>query len=376
MTSPLRQTALTCFKRTFKAGIPLLVLGFFSGCGKEAPAPVVTDRPVKMHTLESGGLTVQVEFPGQVFSIRQADMAFEVPGRMTEILVNESEEVEEGQLLARLEPTTYKAQLDAAAAQLEVARLEAERAQALFAKQATSKQRVDATVSQLRVAEANFEQAEKAYNDTSMRAPFSGVVAKVLVEDILDVQAKQKILILQDNSSMKVTVDLPETIGRGHDATVDPKVDVERMEPKVFLSYDPDRAIPARLQEFSILADMATRTYEATFTFDPPEDMLILSGMTARMVFIDQGPVTPDASVFGVPSTAVVASPDGDAFVWVFDEASSTVRRQQVTTGRLVDDFIEIFSADLEAGNRILTSGVQLVAEGQTVREYQPQNRS
>jgi HlyD family secretion protein len=50
--------------------------------------------------------------------IREVDLAFNVPGRIEEMLVEEGDEVKKGQLLATIEADTYRAEVDAATARV------------------------------------------------------------------------------------------------------------------------------------------------------------------------------------------------------------------------------------------------------------------
>jgi len=297
-------------------------------------------------------------------------MAFEVPGVMTELLVHEGQEVTSGQLLATLDPRDYQAGLEAAVAQLEVATLEEERTQILYEKEATSKQRLDIATGTVKVAQANYEKAEKAVQDTSMRAPISGVVAKILVNDIVNVSAKQEILIIQDNSQFKAVVDIPETVG----GAVDPRLErgevLEMFEPIVFLSYAPERGFPAKLTEISLMADKATRTYEATVLFERPEDAMILPGMTARVVITIPERQKNAINTFTISSRAVASDENGNSFVWLVDPTDMSVSRREVSLGLISEDEVEIVCETLKAGDKIITSGVHSLLEGDRVREF------
>jgi RND family efflux transporter MFP subunit len=350
-----------------------VVLLAIQGCGgKDAPEAPAVVRPVKMVELSTGGLAMQVEYPGRILPNRQADMAFEVPGLMTGIYVEEGQYVETGQLLAKLDARDYEAARNAAAAQLEVARVEADRARALYDRQATSKQRLDLAVSNLKVAEAAHERALKAYNDTFLKAPINGVVSKILVEDVVNVQAKQGILIIQNLDKLKATADIPETVG----AFAQPGLTLEERtaftQPVVYLSFLPERGFPAVLVESSVMADPATRTYEVTVMFDPPQDLVILPGMTAKVVLHVGSRLGPQTDAFAVPANSVASDEEGGAFVWVVDSETMQVRRQPVTIGEVSGDRMEISSDGLSEGDRVVTSGVQNLLQGDTVRPFNP----
>jgi RND family efflux transporter MFP subunit len=141
-------------------------------------------------------------------------------------------------------------------------------------------------------------------------------------------------------------------------------------QPMVYLSFMPERGFPAALVESSIMADPATRTYEVTLIFDPPEDVIILPGMTARVVIQVGSRLQPESGWFAVPVNAVVSSEEGESFVWVVDPQSMQVHRQEVTTGAISGDRIEIHSGGLNEGDRIVTSGVLYLLEGDEVRAF------
>ncbi|MBL4575086.1 MAG: efflux RND transporter periplasmic adaptor subunit [Opitutaceae bacterium] len=343
------------------------------GCGKKETVEVPeVIRPVKMVQLVSGGAVEVVELPGQIFPARQANLGFEVPGQMIEISVVEGQIVSEGQLLARLDARDFEANRDAAKAQLDTAELEANRAQSMYDRQATSKQRLDLAVSNFKVAQASFEKAEKAYNDTFLRAPISGVVAKIYVDDIVNVRAKQEILVIQDNTSLKITVDIPETMGVLAKPGLSFEERTKRLKPMVYLTSLPNRGFPARITEIASLADPATRTYEGTLVFDRPVDLNVLPGMTARLELTLAGDEnSAKKETYKLPSSAVISDEQGVPFVWVVDTRSMTVWRQSVKTGNLVGSEIEVISTELSEGDLVVVSGVHQLRAGDQVRKFE-----
>jgi RND family efflux transporter MFP subunit len=291
---------------------------------------------------------------------------------MVEIDVKEGQDVSEGQLLAKLDPRDFEANRAAAKAQLDAAELEATRAKALFDRQATSKQRLDLALSNFKVAKSSFDKTEKAYNDTFLRTPIDGVVAKIFVDDIVNVVAKQEILIIQDNSSLKIKVDIPETLGVLAKPGLSFEERAKRINPIVYLTALPDRGFPARITEMSSLPDPATRTYEGTLVFDRPSDVNVLPGMTAKLVLTLNDELNPPKQeAYTLPSTAVVADEQGVSFVWIVDTTSMTVQRHPVETGSLVGAEIEVISADLSEGDLIVVSGVHKLRAGDLVRKFE-----
>lgn len=354
-------------------GVGVLASFILTACGgKEVVEVPDVPRPIKILELSDKALDLEIKLPGQVLAGRQANMAFEVSGLMTEIKVDEGDRVAAGDVLAILDASDFEAMRNAARAQLEAAKLDADRAQALFEREATSKQRLDVAVSNYEVALSGFERAEKAYNDTFLKSPIAGVVAKVFVDDFVNVAAKQDILTVQDNSFLRVSVDVPEVFSAlaKRDQTMAERT--EEVKPTISLTSVPSREFPAEIWALSSTADPATRTFAATLRFVPPDDVnfLILPGMTAVLTVHPpmRGVVSTDS--FTVPSHAVVGSESGEPFVWVVDPDTMLVSRLAVKTGDLNGDEIEISADALSVGTKVAISGVQLLTEGAEVRQY------
>ncbi len=86
------------------------------GCGEEPSPAASVVRPVEIFEVGDPNAGTAREFPGEISAAQNADVAFEVPGELVEFPVKESEHVEVGQVLAKLDPRDYRAELEAAAA--------------------------------------------------------------------------------------------------------------------------------------------------------------------------------------------------------------------------------------------------------------------
>ncbi len=342
------------------------------GCGKKPEAETIPiARPIKMLELRDENMPIFFEFPGETQPFSQAVLAFEVSGFMQERFVGEGQQVEKGHLLAKLDDRDYQANKNSAQAQFNAAKIEEERARALYERQATSKQRLDTATSNLEVATAALQRATKALEDTELRAPMSGVIAKILVEDIVTIAAGTPILIMQDLSKMKIVVDVPESKGVLGSTDRSFEEVTKLAKPEVTLSALPDRSFPAQITEASSTVDPLTRTYEVTAGFDKPSDIRILPGMTAnvRLEFI----INPSLNApkgFPVPLSAVAGDSSKNAYVWKVDTDKGTVNRVPVNTGgTLSAELIEIMSEELKSGDRIAISGVHHLEENSLVSE-------
>ena len=181
------------------------------GCGQvpEETPPVV--RPIKIHTIGSLEPAAVREYPGAIRARQHAEMGFEVAGRVTEFLVREGDRVEKDQVLARLDPRDYQAQLKVAEANLKKAEADYQRSVNISKQSpgAISVDKVESDQRALAVTQALLEVAAKAVADAELRAPFAGVMARKLVEDFANVQAKEPVLILQDTSTLEIQISVP-----------------------------------------------------------------------------------------------------------------------------------------------------------------------
>ncbi len=348
---------------------PCFSLLLLTGCEEAPVAKQPIARPVKILVLGSKASAKELEFPGKISPAQESQMAFEVPGRMVAFPVDEGQTVKKGSVLARLDPHDFQAKLDAEIARVREAEADYERHRTLYEARNVSLADLQAKRSGFEVRKARARQAQKALQDTVLRAPFGGKIAKKLVKDFQNVQAKEPVLILHDNSSLEIVVNIPERdFARG-----EPGLSVEertgRSQPKVVISSIPDRAFPARIKEIATTADPDTRTFEVTLAFQPPSDLSILPGMTAKLI----ASVPRDAgqsSVFGIPSNALLADDSGKPFVWVVDPSSMKVHRASVVVGDLSGTQVEVQSG-VSAGEWIAVSGVQRLREGITVRRLE-----
>jgi RND family efflux transporter MFP subunit len=348
--------------------LPVMLL---AGCGK-APEPVEESpaRLVKLLTIGSQTASMQLEYPGEIKAARSVNLGFEVAGKIIELPIEDGLAMQEGELLGRLDPSDYAADREAAQADLRAARSAYVRAKNIFDEGAGSQAEVDMTQRDLMVAEQKMKQAQKALDDTELKAPYTGVVGQRIADNFQNVQSKEPVLIFQDTSSLEMDVSVPERdfVRMQRGLTLEERTGILR--PEVAISAIPGRTFPARLKSFTATADPVTRTYTATFRFDRPDDVNILPGMTARVILKPSAETiekyTP-AEVFLVPLAAIGSDASGKPYVWRVDPDSMKVARVDVTLGEIVKNDITL-TGGLERGDRIAITGVSRLYDGATVR--------
>ncbi len=346
-----------------------LVLGaaFLASCRKEEVVEVEPPpRPIKIFRLSGAQGATRPDYPGRIKAVKVVELAFEVDGRIIDWNVEEGQRVKKGQILSRLDPRDYQAQVEAARARLQLAEAEYRRESKLFASGSGTQRDLDVATRSRDVNRAELRISQKALEDTKLRAIFDGVIARKLVTDFRNVAAREPVLLLQDESLMEVVVDVPERDIAGSRRDLNIEKWNEEAKPVVELSALPGRRFPVKLTELATAADPNTRTFRATFSMEKPAGISILAGMTARLIL--SGLRTTGADDVLLPVGAVVGDSEAEPYVWLVDEESMTVSKRPVTVGEITGDRI-IVTDGLDGGEAIAMSGVHLLTEGMEVTE-------
>ena len=338
---------------------------FLIGCSERPQEVKQVVRPVKTMVVGGARRDLQRTFTASVRASERVELAFQVPGRLIELPVKKGEKVEQGDLIGRLDPRDYKSNLKSAQAEYDKALANFKRGDELVEKGFISRTDYDRLRARRDVSAAELDKARKALEDTSLKAPFDGVVAQRFVENFTEVRAKQKIVSLQDTSLLELVVYVPEHIvaimRKGG-----PREDV-----KLYATFKaiPGEQFPLTIKEFATQADAKTQTFEYVLTMPRPEGRNILPGMTANVhatrTDLDETQIA--ASVY-IPAIAVFADKQGQAHVWVIKQPDNIAHARQVTTGSLSgSDQIQILDG-IEAGEVIAVAGVSQLREGMQVR--------
>jgi len=359
----------TVMRSTKIATIFTLLSFLLSGCGPdEVVERAEVARPVKMMTIGVATADETLEIPGSIHAAQSAELGFEVAGRMSERLVEEGQVVTAGEVVAKLDPRDYQVKRDRARASRDTAKADFDRYSKAFAANAVTEQQLTRSKGQYEVKQADLDVAQKALDDTQLRAPFGGRIATRLVDDFANVNAKQAVMVLQDESSLELHVDVSERDWVQGDSSIARDQLTKMINPRVQVASLADRQFPAYFKELSASADPVTRTYRVTFGFASPADANVSPGMTGSVIVDRYKRNISGAAGLAVPSNVVIADADGNPFVWVVDATTMRVSKRPVELGELSGANASILSG-LSAGDQVVASGVNSVIEDMLVRE-------
>ncbi len=207
------------------------------------------------------------------------------------------------------------------------------------------------------------DSAQRDLDQSTLNAPFDGVVARRLAEPDMVVAVGTPVFEMQDNGHIEVSVDLPETaalsipLGPGLQA-----------EGELVIA---DVRLPLRYKEHSTQPREGARTYRLVLQGEPPEEYNLLPGMAMR-VRIERPPQpqrTHDA--FRLPLSALQTGSDGQHFIWQADDGRA--RRLAVDLQQVEGDQALIRGEGLQAQMPIIVAGGSKLHEDQPI-EAQERN--
>jgi RND family efflux transporter MFP subunit len=314
----------------------------------------------------AAGPTTILQATGYVTARRQATVSAQITGALTQVLIEEGERVESGQVLAKLDDTAQKAalaqseaQVQAAKAilvenqaQLDQARRDLKRNQDLIGQHLVSQQaletaatqvstldaQVASQVRQVELATASKRGAQVQLDYTTIRAPFAGVItakAAQAGEIVSPISAgggftRTGVGTIVDMDSLEIEVDVNESYIN--------RVTAKQPAQAVLDAY-PDWTIPAHVIAIVPTADRSKATVKVRIGLDQ-KDPRILPDMGVRVSFLEEAATSgssQSAAPHGllVPGGAVVER-DGRSIVFTIE--SDHARATPVTPGQTYGD--------------------------------------
>ncbi|ABZ76538.1 efflux transporter, RND family, MFP subunit [Shewanella halifaxensis HAW-EB4] len=368
----LKPSALHPFKANSLAVSIVLATVLMSGCDKEevqvVAAPVI--RPV-LSEIVSSQVGDELSFNGVVRAAERAELAFQVGGRLINILVKEGDEVKQGQVLARLDARDATTALESAQLELKNTALDHNRALVVYEKsQAISKSELDTITTRLELARNHVEDATLQLEYTELKAPFAGIIGRKLVDNHIQIQANTPVFILHDLSDLEVVINIPHKVMLS--SAIASKANAE-------LSAIPGTLFPLALRTFGTQADAVSQTYPVVLGFDDLKGFRVLPGMAVKVVPSSASTIqnvspnaSQNASNLTIPLTAVVPDNQGKQFVWVVG-SDNKAQKRFIELGALSKNRI-VVKSNLAVGERVIIAGVSSVREGMQVRPYTDTN--
>jgi len=367
---------------------PIFRLSFFFGAvglaacdSGTAQAPATLPPPsVAVSAVQAKPVPLQFQYAGRIAAFREVEVRARVSGILQEKSFVEGATVKVGEVLFRIDPASYaaelartKAQLQEAQAQLQRTQRDAERATTLFQRQiGTEKSRddalsaVDSAQAGVAMAEAQVKTAEINLGYTTIRAPITGITSlRVLPEGSLVGTGPSDSLLTRMSQINPVYVHFSFTdtevteIRRLIDSGEGKGPEDGKLQVKISFGDGKSYDQRGHVDFTDSSLDLQTGTVRARAVVDNPDSKL----RPGQFVRVSVEGITRHDTIV-IPQVAVMQGPQG-RFVYTLDNENK-VSIRPVTIGREVGEGW-IVEKGLKVGERIVIEGVIKVRPGAPV---------
>jgi RND family efflux transporter MFP subunit len=357
-------------RRTGMVILMVLIIGIFalSGCQPE-PLEETIPMSVRVITAETKLVEHSYRYIGMMDTESLQKLSFPANGKVDSIVVTEGDRVEEGQILATLDPETVQLQVDASRAQWEAARSQVEKASAAmkFARDTYEKMETlyqsgavsaferdqaklqldtliedrDSAYQVLEQAQAGYSGAGKIADESVIRATNSGHVVSVLNEPGEFVGAGYPVIILRGATSrVKLFV------------TQDQVVDLQ--VGKIARCTFGDQVCTGTIDWIAEVPDSATLTYEVQVKLEESDLRL------GTIVNVDL--ILERVQAIQIPIQSIMNDESGD-YIYVVENGN--IGKKNIVRMEIDNTFVEV--EGLEPGDQVVVMGMAYVEEGQGV---------
>ena len=342
-----------------------LLIFLFTACKKEAKEEMI--RAVKIQEINSmQDENFNVEFPAQISPSQKTVLAFKYAGKIKSINFESGDFVKKGQVIAVIDDTDYKVNLDAFSKKYEAAKAVAQNAEQQFARAETlykgdalAKKDYDNALMQRNVAISTFKEASaglqnarNTLNDTKIVAPYDGYIDKKVVDVGTVVPEGGPVVSFISNEITDISVN----------ASVRDIEYIKNAENIVFKDSGSDKIYSLKIKSIAQNPDSINLTYPVIFTFSElSENDKFLSGQTGTVTIVVKNKGKEEILI---PINAVFEDKGSNVYLFKDGKAIKT----PIELGELREtDKISVVKG-LKTGDKVIVAGVSKLADGDKVK--------
>ncbi|OBP58386.1 efflux RND transporter periplasmic adaptor subunit [Riemerella anatipestifer] len=316
---------------------------------EEMPVYPIT-QPLKMDT------NISKDFVAQIQSQKNIEVRAQGKGFLDKIYVDEGQYVKAGQVLFRIMPQVYEAELMKTRAEVEQARIEYQNASILAGNNIVSKNEKALAKAKLDAASAEMRMAQLHLSFTTIRAPFSGVINRIPLKLGSLIEEGDLLTSLSDNTNVYAYFNVSEPEYLSYQTNAD-----ERSKQQVTLVMANGQEHPEKGFIQNIEGEFNNETGNIAFRAKfPNSDLLLRNGQTGKVRM-----EIPVKNALIIPQKATYEIQD-QKYVFVVDKNGKVESKNIKVTYSLPD--IYVVSSGLSAGDKILLEGVQKVRDNDVVK--------
>jgi RND family efflux transporter MFP subunit len=317
-----------------------------AGC-HEQPVPAAAPPTVKVAQVVRAGSAGDLRISGTLDAERSIPLSFGEIGTVQQVLVQEGDFVPAGKVLARLNPRTYEDEIGVAQATSNRAADALHRIEPMHKNQTIAEIKVVEAQTGVQQAEHTLSIARKNLDDTYLRAPQAGIVARRAIEPGQTAIPGAPAIVLMQIGSVMAVAPVPETqIGK-----------VKRGE-KVRVAIPAlGKSLTGEVHEIAVIADPLTRTFNVKITLANPSGELRV-GMIAEIYLHTEG----GTETLAVPPEAIRTDETGHPCVFVATPDGKLQRRRVEVTGFAGEQ--TAVANGVHEGELVVVSGTAMLADG------------
>lgn len=309
-----------------------------------------TTQPLKMDT------NISKDFVAQIQSQKNIEIRAQGKGFLDKIYVDEGQYVKAGQVLFRIMPQVYEAELMKTRAEVEQARIEYQNASILAGNNIVSKNEKALAKAKLDAASAEMRMAQLHLSFTTIRAPFSGIINRIPLKLGSLIEEGDLLTSLSDNTNVYAYFNVSEPEYLSYQTNAD-----ERSKQQVTLVMANGQEHPEKGFIQNIEGEFNNETGNIAFRAKfPNSDLLLRNGQTGKVRM-----EIPVKNALIIPQKATYEIQD-QKYVFVVDKNGKVESRNIKVTYSLPD--IYVVSSGLSVGDKILLEGVQKVRDNDVVK--------
>ncbi|MDX2322101.1 MAG: efflux RND transporter periplasmic adaptor subunit [Moritella sp.] len=346
--------------------IAIGALSILQGCEKPIIEPRQKVQLVKIETVQLAEASARLSFPAVAVAADKSSLSFRLQGEVTSVTVRPGDQVSAGQVLAQLDPTFYRLEVDDAKAEYAIADSQYRRSAKLVDQGYIAPSQFDELKAQRRISKARLDIAKLNLSFTQLKAPFTGIISHVPIQQFENVQIGQQVMNIHSTTTVDIQLQAPDIIYSKSSA---PQIEASRPGAKVITADGNEYT--ANLKEFTTEPDPEVGSFVITLSMPMPADRFILDGMAVEVRADAQKLNIYKKNEPFIPLEAIL-NEDGDdlnltqKFVWVVN-TDNTVSKRQIVTDKVVNDGVRL-SSGLAVGEKIVIAGGNRLREGQPIK--------
>ena len=327
----------------------LCTIVLLTSCAGKTISRKTSEIPVKTIDVTFGEACNTKSYVGVAEESKSTRISCKYPGQLVSLNVRKGDYVKAGSVIAVISSQTVQTTKQIADATLRQALDGYDRISKLHDSGSIADVKMIEIETQLAKAKAAAESADKAIEECSVKAPYSGVIGEVYVDEGVELSLLQDIVKIMDISSMEIHFSVPENelqmVSKGSPVSLDiPALGMERV----------DAAITSK----GIAASPLSHTYKCSLKTKSPVSGL-MPGMVCKVYLGDS---KGDAAI--IPASTIRTDSQG-RYVWTVKE--NIVHKTYVTPEGYSGQGV-IIREGLSNGDKIITEGVQKVCSGMKVK--------